>query len=180
MISADGGLPAHRYTPQVTQRWPRGSEPASLDEPGPAASFLGMCSPRGAMRWSAAGLFRLYPLGGPHVPAPGSISVWRAAPRRGIDILASQGGASPEGHGDRDCAVDLLFLAMVRQAGKPRVHGVACAILHSFLGVPGLQVVRSAYWPGALDATWAPSGPLGIHHGGLARAGVSRVRTIAE
>ena len=30
MISANGGLPAHRYTPQVTRRWPRGSEPASL------------------------------------------------------------------------------------------------------------------------------------------------------
>ena len=29
MISANGGLPAHRYTPQVTQKWPRGSEPAS-------------------------------------------------------------------------------------------------------------------------------------------------------
>ena len=29
MISANGGLPAERYTPQVTQRWPRGSEPAS-------------------------------------------------------------------------------------------------------------------------------------------------------
>ena len=29
MISANGGLPAHRYTPQVTSRWPRGSEPAS-------------------------------------------------------------------------------------------------------------------------------------------------------
>ena len=29
MISANGGLPSHRYTPQVTQRWPRGSEPAS-------------------------------------------------------------------------------------------------------------------------------------------------------
>ena len=28
MISANGGLPVHRYTPQVTQRWPRGSEPA--------------------------------------------------------------------------------------------------------------------------------------------------------
>ena len=30
MISANGGLPTHRYTPQVTQRWPRGSEPASF------------------------------------------------------------------------------------------------------------------------------------------------------
>ena len=29
MISANGGLPAHIYTPQVTKRWPRGSEPAS-------------------------------------------------------------------------------------------------------------------------------------------------------
>ena len=25
MISANGGLPAHKYTPQVTPRWPRGS-----------------------------------------------------------------------------------------------------------------------------------------------------------
>ena len=31
MISANGGLPAHRYTPQVTPRWPRGSEPASAE-----------------------------------------------------------------------------------------------------------------------------------------------------
>ena len=29
MISANGGLPAHRYTPQVSQRWPRGSKPTS-------------------------------------------------------------------------------------------------------------------------------------------------------
>ena len=33
MISANGGLPAHRYTLQVTPRWPRGSEPASLAVP---------------------------------------------------------------------------------------------------------------------------------------------------
>ena len=33
MISANGGLPAHRYTPQVTPRWPRGSEPASAERP---------------------------------------------------------------------------------------------------------------------------------------------------
>ena len=30
MISANGGLPAHRYTPQVTPIWPGGSEPASI------------------------------------------------------------------------------------------------------------------------------------------------------
>ena len=30
MISANGGLPTHRYTPQVTQGLPRGSEPASM------------------------------------------------------------------------------------------------------------------------------------------------------
>ena len=35
MVSANGGLPAHRYTPQVTPRWPRGSEPASMG-PSPA------------------------------------------------------------------------------------------------------------------------------------------------
>ena len=33
MISANGGLPAHRYTPPVTPRWPRGSEPASAGDP---------------------------------------------------------------------------------------------------------------------------------------------------
>ena len=31
MISANGGLPAHRYTPQVTERWPRGSELSPVD-----------------------------------------------------------------------------------------------------------------------------------------------------
>ena len=30
MISANGGLPAHRYTPQVTPRWPQGFEPDSV------------------------------------------------------------------------------------------------------------------------------------------------------
>ena len=88
--------------------------------------------------------------------------MWRAAPLPGIGIPASQGGAPPEGHGDGDCAADrgspciLLILAMARRAGAPRVHAVMCAIPHSFLGVPGLQVVRSAYQPGALDASWGP------------------------
>ena len=40
MISANGGLPAHRYTPQVTQRWPRGSEPASLVHLPPHGGLL--------------------------------------------------------------------------------------------------------------------------------------------
>ena len=40
MISANGGLPAHRYTPQVTPRWPRGSEPASLEGKDPVAAAL--------------------------------------------------------------------------------------------------------------------------------------------
>ena len=34
MISAHGGLPAHRYTPKVTPRWPGGSEPASIERIG--------------------------------------------------------------------------------------------------------------------------------------------------
>ena len=38
MISANGGLPAHRYTAEVTPRWPRGSEPASAIQ-GPLQGF---------------------------------------------------------------------------------------------------------------------------------------------
>ena len=147
---------------------------ASAGQGGPSGRLLQMCTPRSAMRWPAAVLFWLYPFGGPHVPVPESIPVRRATLCRGIENPASQRGALPAGYGDGDCAVDgrspriLLFLPTVRQAGRPRVHGVARAILHSFLGVPGLQVVRSAYWPGALHATWAPSGPLRVHQGGLA------------
>ena len=56
MISANGGLPAHRYTPQVTPRWSRGSEPASggvcrCDPYGVRFAFwrrvLGACIPGG-------------------------------------------------------------------------------------------------------------------------------------
>ena len=36
MISAHGGWPAHRYTPIVTQGWPRGAKPASPPSPGTA------------------------------------------------------------------------------------------------------------------------------------------------
>ena len=39
MISANGGLPAHRYVPQVTPRWPRESEPASVYEADKKAYF---------------------------------------------------------------------------------------------------------------------------------------------
>ena len=42
MISANGGLPAHRDTPQVTPRCPRGSEPASrVAVPGPQHPVVG-------------------------------------------------------------------------------------------------------------------------------------------
>ena len=114
------------------------------------------------MRWSAAVLFWWYLLDGPHVLAPGSTAVWRAAPRHGIDTPASHGGAPPEGLGDGDCAVDrgspciILFLVMVRRAGRSGVHGVVCAVLHSFLGVPRLQVVGVAHWRAALDPSLAP------------------------
>ena len=96
-----------------------------------------------------------------------------------------KGGAPPEGHGNEDCAVDCgssctpRFSATVRRVGGSRAHGVAYAVLQSFLGVPGLRLVRSAYLSGALDALWAPSGLLGIHHGGLAITGISRVRAVA-
>ena len=60
MISAKGGLPAHRYTAQVTQRWPRESEPAS-----PLLSDRCICSEvigerTGGPRWA--------PNPPPHVP----------------------------------------------------------------------------------------------------------------
>ena len=45
MISANGGLPAHRYTPQVTQRWPRGSEPASEGKVGQQLHFPNVLRP---------------------------------------------------------------------------------------------------------------------------------------
>ena len=40
MISADGGLPAHRYTPQMIQRWPSWSELASVRPPLPCPLAL--------------------------------------------------------------------------------------------------------------------------------------------
>ena len=64
---------------------------------GPSSRAVGMCTPCSAMRWSIAALFGLYPRDGPHVPAPGSISVWRAAPLSGIDTRASQGVPHPKG-----------------------------------------------------------------------------------
>ena len=55
MISANGGWPAHRYTPQVTQRWPRGSEPASLHW----CSVTGLSTMAGTNDLSAEELSRL-------------------------------------------------------------------------------------------------------------------------
>ena len=47
MISANGDLPAHRYTPQVTPRWPRGSEPASVEPLGNLDKSYTVRTPRG-------------------------------------------------------------------------------------------------------------------------------------
>ena len=44
MISANGGLPAHRYTPQVTPRWPQGSEPASDDDDDNEPAEMAVCA----------------------------------------------------------------------------------------------------------------------------------------
>ena len=53
MISANGGLPAHRYTPQVTPRWPRGSEPASAHTSQEATTRKGEAQARGTAQQSA-------------------------------------------------------------------------------------------------------------------------------
>ena len=60
MISANGGLPAHRYTPQVTQRWPQGSEPASKGIPLGGA----LCRCEGRLRSGAPPPPAACPLGG--------------------------------------------------------------------------------------------------------------------
>ena len=52
MISATGRLLAHRYTPQVTQRWPQGSEPAS------GVWGVPLCCPR--VQGGCGGPLRLY------------------------------------------------------------------------------------------------------------------------
>ena len=164
----------------------RVSCPSPPGQGGPSGWAVAMWTPRSTMRWSVVALLRVYPRDVPHVPAPGSIWVWQAAPRRGFDTGALQGVAPPKEDGDGDCAVDRgssctpRSLAMVQRVGGPRVHGVVCAVLYSFLDAPGLQVVRSSYLSGALDASRASLGPLGIHHGGLTRTGISRVRTVAE
>ena len=50
MISANGGLPAHRYTPQVTPRWPRGSEPGEQPPPVPGGTTRAPPGPTDASR----------------------------------------------------------------------------------------------------------------------------------
>ena len=40
---------------------------------------VGVCTPRGAMRWPVLAVFWVYLRDGRNVPAPGSISVWLAA-----------------------------------------------------------------------------------------------------
>ena len=72
MISANGGLPAHRYTPQVTPRWPRGSEPASPLRGGDGGAGAGPA------------VVAVVPLGGPigvcHHCYPGRHAWWQARP----------------------------------------------------------------------------------------------------
>ena len=88
MISANGGLPAHRYTPQVTPGWPRGSEPASA-----------VSAPPGVLPRSRA-TFGLLGGGGGPVPVPpylawgstppmGSMSAWAPVTNPTARALAS-------------------------------------------------------------------------------------------
>ena len=91
MISANGGLPAHRYTPQVTQRWPRGSEPASV--------FLLKCPTQNVGnpkkdRWTMAlkgwskGMYNRLYISGPCLQVQFSGLRW---PRRGVQEVTGTG-----------------------------------------------------------------------------------------
>ena len=91
MISANGGLPAHRYTPQVTPRWPRGSEPASVAARGTwrPAENRAHCACRSPLprhgRWARSAS---YPFGAPRWGCP-----WRVAPASVLGCVRSGGSA---------------------------------------------------------------------------------------
>ena len=113
----------------------------------PSGRVVGVCTPRGAMRWLALALLRAYSPKGPNFPAARSISVCWAALRCGVNIRAFGGTAPTEGHaGGRLCRglcvpCTLWLLAMLRQVCGSSVHGVRCAVLYSIFGGPGPQVV---------------------------------------
>ena len=92
-MAAHGGWPAHRYTPQLTQRWPRGSEPASPQtdhhpRPGPPPSDRPRQGPRRSpgLVWPTRELDRAHRQGRPGPSQPGKglheamvdLVLWRA------------------------------------------------------------------------------------------------------
>ena len=65
---------------------------------GPSGRLVGVCTPRGAMRWIALAVLQAYSRYGPHVPASWSISVCWAALRCVVNIRAFQRSAPSKGH----------------------------------------------------------------------------------
>ena len=156
MISANGGLPAHRYTPQVTPRWPRGSEPASV--PCGFLCWCGPFSPCRCARHSPCGfrwlvgvrscdpygvrcLLRRCVLGGaPPGVVRRLVGVGRRwSPRRGMSFL---------GVGRGVCR-GALFLRALVPAPAPSW------ILRGFLPPCGVSSGALSLWVPAL--TWVPS-----------------------
>ena len=67
------------------------------DKGGASGQAVGACMPGGAMCWPVSATFRLYSRDGPHIPAPGSILVWLAAPCCGVHSGLLKGMAHPKG-----------------------------------------------------------------------------------
>ena len=176
MISANGGLPAHRYTPQVTPIWPRGSEPASAVSwatwllfpavpagcvvllvrcPGPLGSCSPVC-PLGALLCVCGVLGHLAPV---HwcarsvccVACSVSWATWilfTGVPAGCVVLLVR-------------CPGPLGSCSLVCPLGALPVCAVSLATWLLFTGVPVCRVVLLVRCPGPLGSC-SPVCPLGV------------------
>ena len=125
MISANGGLPAHRYTPQVTPKWPRGSEPASVCTGYCVSSFLTLPAPR-----VPRCVWRAVP-SGCHLPSLAGTPFHAVCAFRVLGPVALL--VVPA------CPLRVCALALPRRPLPPPLGGVACAPG----AVPALGAVRA-------------------------------------
>ena len=105
MISANGGLPAHRYTPQVTPRWPRWSEPAStrtecLTDRSPRGGAQAVLTTQGCKAAPRSSARRRGTLDAPATAA--ACRLWRhgesSSTRIGTEAMEAPTTPTPKGH----------------------------------------------------------------------------------